>query len=96
MVDVRHDDRRWERKTDGDMHIVPPEKQPVQRWYPGAPTGQPGSLDAVLSVITHVHVSKGPAAEMRATGSHWAMSEASVTPGPGPSPRAWHSRWRRR
>jgi hypothetical protein len=81
MVDVRHDDRLWERKTDGDMHVMPPGKQPVQRWYPGSPSEQPGSLDHLLWCIKNIHVTKGPVAEMRATGSHWAMSEASVTPG---------------
>jgi hypothetical protein len=69
------------RKVDGDMHIVPPNKQPVERWYPGAPASPPGSLDELLWCIKNVHKTKGPAAEMRATGSHWAMSEASVTPG---------------
>jgi hypothetical protein len=81
MVNVRHDNRQWVRKVDGDMHIVPPDKQPIERWYPGAPTSPPGSFDDLLWCVKNVHKTKGPVAEMRATGSHWAMSEAAVTPG---------------
>lgn len=74
MVDIRHDERLWVRKVDGDMHVVPPSKQPRERWYPS-------TLDELLSCVKRVRDQRGPVAEMRATGSHWAMSEASVSPG---------------
>jgi hypothetical protein len=79
-TNVRHDSRLWVRKVDGDMHIEPPDKQPETRWYPGSASAKPGSLDELLWCVKNVR-DKGPVAEMRATGSHWAMSEASVTPG---------------
>jgi len=72
--------RLWVRKVDGDMHVEPPDKQPATRWYPGSSSAKPGSLDELLWCVKNV-AAKGPEAEMRATGSHWAMSEASVTPG---------------
>jgi len=77
---VRSDNRLWVRKVDGDMHVEPPDKQPATRWYPGSSSAKPGSLDELLWCVKNV-AAKGPEAEMRATGSHWAMSEASVTPG---------------
>jgi hypothetical protein len=77
---VRHDFRLWVRKVDGDMHIEPPDKQPETRWYPGSANAKPGSLDELLWCVKNVRA-RGPVAETRATGSHWAMSEASVTPG---------------
>jgi hypothetical protein len=73
-MNVRHDSRKWIRKVDGDLHILPPTEQPKKRWYPG-------SLEELLWCIKHVHFEEGPSAEARATGSHWAMSHASVTPG---------------
>jgi hypothetical protein len=73
-MDVRHDERLWVRKVDGDMHVMPPEKQPRERWYPG-------TLDELLWCVKRVRDEMGPVAELRTTGSHWAMSEASVTLG---------------
>ena len=32
-MNVRHDSRTWIRKVDGDLHILPPEQQPKERWY---------------------------------------------------------------
>jgi hypothetical protein len=67
-------DKKWIRKVDGDMHVMPPGKQPQKRWYPG-------TLDELLCCIRHVHEEEGPVSEAKASGSHWAMSNASVTPG---------------
>src|SRR5512145_3277906 len=41
----------------------------------------PSTLDELLCCIRHVHEEDGPAAEAKPSGSHWAMSETSVTSG---------------
>ena len=76
VVSPRSDDlpRTWVRKTDGDMHIPPPNYQPAKRWYPA-------TLDELLWCVQSHHLAAGPVSEARATASHWAMSHASVTPG---------------
>ena len=76
IVRPRSDDtgRTWVRKTDGDMHVMPPDHQPVKRWYPA-------TLDELLWCVQQHFRDAGAVSESHATASHWAMSQASVTHG---------------
>jgi hypothetical protein len=76
MVGPRSDaGRTWKRKVDGDLHVPPGPYQPARRWYPA-------TLSELLWCVRHHHETAGPTAEARASGSHWALSYAAVTPGP--------------
>jgi hypothetical protein len=84
MIPPRSDSRKWVRKTDGDMHVVPANEQPQTRWYPG-------TLDELLWTVTpdllaaeHARRFKeGPPVNLQShvCGSHWAMSKTAVTTG---------------
>jgi hypothetical protein len=66
--------RSWVRKVDGDMHVVPDSHQPSRRWYPA-------TLDELIWCVQNQYDVDGPNVSSHACGSHWAMSQASVTPG---------------
>lgn len=66
--------RTWVRKVDGDMHVVPDSHQPSRRWYPA-------TLDELIWCVQNQYDVDGPNASSHACGSHWAMSQAAVTPG---------------
>ena len=67
----RSDNRPWLRKHDGDNPAVPPG--PELRCYPT-------SLDELMQVVASAETGDPrKTKEVRASGSHWALSKAAVT-----------------
>jgi hypothetical protein len=71
---VRENNELWVRKLDGDMHVV--DEQPKRRLYPSS------LVEADECVQRAIKDSKKEGLkEVRAVGSHWAISHTAVTTG---------------
>lgn len=73
MAPTRSDQRLWERKLDGDMHIV--EEQPQLRLYPS-------DLKELIDCVDYArNAPLRGIPQARGIGSHWCISEAGVSAG---------------